>query len=101
EAQSDHDGLLIVPEDKRQYLAMVDGERGYHTTVDGKRVPHRPTFVDLCYGQAEVRDGLTQLVVDYAADHPEVDLVQFWLDDRRNDTCECNLCRDIPVSDFY
>lgn len=101
EAQCDHDGRLIVPEEQRQFLALVNGERDYHTLAGGKRVPQRPTMVDLCYGHPEVRRRLIQLVADYAQAHPEIDYLHFWLDDRRNDTCECPRCREQRVSDHY
>jgi hypothetical protein len=101
ETQCDHDGRLIVPEDQRQFLALVNGERDYHTLAAGKLVPERPTMVDLCYGHPEVRRRLVDLVADYAQAHPEIDYLHFWFDDRRNNTCECPLCREHRVSDHY
>lgn len=101
EAQCDHDGRLIVPEEQRQFLALVNGERDYHTLAAGKPVPQRPTMVDLCYGHPEVSRRLIQLVADYAQAHPEIDYLHFWPDDRPNDTCECPLCREQRVSDHY
>ena len=101
EAQCDHDGRLIVPEDQRQFLALVNGERNYHRLVEGKRVPQRPTMVDLCYGHPEVRRRLVQLVADYAQAHPEIDYLHFWLDDRPNDTCECPRCGEKRAGDHY
>jgi hypothetical protein len=91
EAECDHQGHLEVPADQTEYLALVNGER----------VKRGPTFTDLCYGKAEVRHRLVQLVADYAEAHPEVDFLHFWLDDRMNDTCECELCRHTRISDFY
>jgi hypothetical protein len=91
EVECDHEGHLEVPEDQTEYLALVGGER----------VKRGPTTTELCYGRAEVRQRLVQLVADYAEAHPEVDYLHFWLDDRMNDTCECELCRHKRVGDFY
>lgn len=91
EVECDHWGEMIVPEDQTQYLSLVNGER----VIDG------PTKTELCYGNPIVRDRLVYLISDYAESHPEIDFLHFWLDDRMNNTCECELCRDKRVSDYY
>lgn len=91
EVESDHKGTLTVPEDQEKYLALVNGERK----------KGRPTFIELCYGNPEVRNRLATLVADYAESHPEVDYLHFWLADGRPGLCECELCRYTRVSDFY
>ncbi len=91
EIECDHRGTLTVPEDQKKYLALVGGER----------VMRGPTTTDLCYGNPEVQRRLVALVADYAEAHPEVDFLHFWLDDRMNATCECELCRNTRQSDFY
>ncbi len=91
EVECHHWGELVVPEDQTEYLALEGG----------KRVHRRPTFTELCYGNPQVRRRLVHLVADYAETHPEVDYLHFWLDDRMNNTCECELCRHKRVSDFY
>jgi hypothetical protein len=91
EVECDHWGEMVVPEDQTEYLALEGGER----------VHRRPTFTELCYGNPRVRDRLVRLVADYAETHPQVDYLHFWLDDRMNNTCECPMCRDRRVSDFY
>lgn len=91
EIECDHRGTMRVPDDQKKYLALVRGER----------VNHGPTTTDLCYGNPDVQSRLTALVADYAESHPEVDFLHFWLDDRMNATCECELCRDMRQSDMY
>ena len=91
EIECHHWGDLEVPENQTRYLSLVGGER----------VKRGPTFTELCYGNPAVRRRLVHLVADYAEAHPEVDYLHFWLDDRMNNTCECELCRDQRVSDFY
>ena len=90
--ETDHWGNKVVPEDQIEYLAMVDGKRKWDS---------RPTFDELCYGNPKVRERMVHLVADYAENNPEVDYLHFWLDDRMNNTCECELCRYKRVSDFY
>ena len=91
ESESDHGSRLVVAPGKEHWLALVNGER----------LNRGPTFTDLCYGNPEVRRALVQCVADYAARHPEVDLLHVWQDDSMNRTCECLLCRDKRVSDWY
>lgn len=91
ESESDHGSKLLVAPGKEHFLALVGG----------KRVNHGPTFTDLCYGNPEVQRILVRCVADYAASHPEVDYLHVWQDDSMNRTCECPLCRDTRVADWY
>jgi hypothetical protein len=44
---------------------------------------------------------MIRAVADYAAEHPEVDLLHVWMADGMNNDCECELCRNTRPSDFY
>jgi Domain of unknown function (DUF4838) len=44
---------------------------------------------------------MTDAVVAYAQEHPEVDLLHFWLADGANNQCECENCAATRPSDFY
>ncbi len=92
ESESDHWARPAVPQGKEWMLAMVNGRRD---------LSRGPTFTDLCYGNPEVRRRLVRGVADYAEQHPEVDYLHVWTDDAMNKTCECPLCRDMRLSDFY
>lgn len=92
ESQSDHWVRPAAPPGKEYLLALVNGKRD---------MSRGPTFTDLCYGNPEVRQLLVQRVADYAARHPEVDYLQVWTADGMNRTCECELCRDVRLSDWY
>lgn len=56
---------------------------------------------NLCYGNPETRGILTDAVVEYARDNPDVDIVHVWLADGSNNQCECPLCRDYRPADLY
>ncbi len=92
ESESDHWARPATPPGKEWMLAMVDGKRD---------LSRGPTFTDLCYGNPEVQRRLVRCVADYAARHPDVDYLHVWFDDRLNNSCECDLCKDTKLSDFY
>jgi len=81
------------PEEVTQYLAEVNGERKLWHGV--------ALNTNLCYGNAKVREMVTDEIVSYSEKHPEIDIMHFWLADGANNHCECELCRDTRPSDFY
>jgi hypothetical protein len=92
-SEIDEKKTFVVCEEERQYFALVNGKRESN---------HRGAiFTELCYGNPETRRRLVQVVADYAEDHPEIDLLHFWLSDARDVNCECELCRDTRPSDFF
>ncbi len=75
------------------YLAEVNGERKLWRKI--------PMNTNLCYSNPEVRRIVTDDIVQYARQHPEVDVIHFWLADGSNNQCECEECRKGRPSDFY
>lgn len=82
-----------IPEDKRQFLALIDGKR----TVFNKSMGN----TNLCYSDEYVRNTIAEAVADYCAEMPEMDYVHFWLADYGNNHCECENCQKHIPSDFY
>jgi hypothetical protein len=82
-----------VPKEAANYLAMVNGKRDLWGGI--------PLNTNLCYGNPEVREKMTDAIADYCAENSEVDIVHFWLADNFNNQCECDLCKDTEPSDFY
>lgn len=76
-----------------RYLAEVDGERKLWNGV--------PLNTNLCYSQKEVRNMVIEEIADYIENHPEIDILHFWLADGSNNQCECEDCRQKRPSDFY
>jgi len=82
-----------IPEDKRIYLAEINGER--------KFLQDMPMATNLCYSNPESRKIMTDAVVNYCLEHENVDFLHFWLADYPNSFCECENCRDTLPSDHY
>ncbi len=74
-------------------LAEVDGKREMRWNV--------PSITALCYSRPEVQERVARCVVDYAASHPQIDLLHLWLDDGYNNKCECEQCRQRRPADYY
>ena len=82
-----------VPEASKPYLALVNGKRELWGNI--------PLNTNLCYSTPAVRETIGQAVADYCAARPEVDYVQVWLADGRNNHCECPECVKKRPSDWY
>lgn len=82
-----------ITDEVRQFFAKIDGTRGLYGVV--------PLNTNLCYSNPEVRSRIVSAVVDYAAGHPEVTHLHFWLADGNNNQCECADCRKLRPADFY
>jgi hypothetical protein len=86
------EGDEVVGE-KTALLALVDGKRDF---FKGSMYN-----TELCYSNPRAFDMLVNHVVQYAADHPEVDVVHFWLADHVSNLCECADCQKLSPSDWY
>lgn len=82
-----------VPEESKQYFALVDGKRELWHGV--------PLNTSVCFSNPEARKIMTDSVCDYAAAHPEADVVHIWLSDGFNNHCECDGCRTRIPADWY
>lgn len=86
-----HHGELS--EETRMLTAEVAGKRGIWQDT--------PLNTELCYSNPRARQKLIEVVLRYAADHPEVDVLHFWLSDDVNNHCECRSCSELSPSDWY
>ncbi len=82
-----------VPPGAERFLAEVGGERALWEGV--------PINTQLCYSSPAVRVLLVGGLADYAAAHPEVDVLHVWLGDGLNNHCECAACRGLRPADWY
>jgi hypothetical protein len=82
-----------VPPEAVPFLALVQGKRELWEGI--------PLNTSLCYSKPAVRRIMADAVVEFARQHPEVDLLHFWLADGANNQCECENCAPTRPSDFY
>ena len=81
-----------VPEGAQQYLAMVNGKRGFAGRVIDTQV---------CLSNPEVRRKMAEYIADYAETQNNVDFLHIWLGDGTRQHCECDACRKKTVTDWY
>ena len=82
-----------VPEESREYLAMIDGKRGLFHGI--------PLNTSLCCSNPLVRELLVREILDYIHANPQLDMVHVWLADDGNNSCECGACAAKRPSDWY
>jgi hypothetical protein len=82
-----------IPAEKRDWLAEVNGKRELWGGV--------ALNTNLNYGNPDVRGAMTGAIVDYAKDHPEVNLLHFWLADGTNNHDESPESQAARPSDFF
>lgn len=86
------DDAEVKPE-YRRFLAQVNGERRLFGDV--------PINTEICYSHRPAFDRFVEQIVEYAQEHPELDVVHVWLSDAPNNKCECDGCRPLNISDWY
>ncbi len=80
-------------EEYRDIMALVNGKRGLYNGI--------PMNTNLCYSQQKARNSITDYIVKYCKEHPNIKYLHFWLSDGRNNNCECENCRKGRVADHY
>ena len=83
----------LVPEENRQFLAMINGER--------KLYRGQPACTNFCMSNGEARKMVSRCVADYAESHSNSHYLHAWLADASNNHCECDECRKKTPSDWY
>jgi len=76
-----------------KFLAEVNGKRELWGGI--------PLNTNLCYSNPEVREIVTDAIVQYLKENPNVDILHFWLADGSNNQCECENCKERIPSDYY
>ena len=87
------DVVTDVKAEALEAFALVGGRRELWGGI--------PLNTNLCYGNKENRDIITESIVSYIQKYPQVDILHFWLADGMNNHCECPLCVETRPSDFY
>ncbi len=89
----DKDESTYVPEESRQYLAQINGERGLFHGV--------AMNTNFCMSNPEARKIFVKTVCDYAQINTHVSYLHVWLADWQRNHCECDECRKKTPSDWY
>lgn len=82
-----------VPEWAVPHLAEVNGKRELWGGI--------ALNTNLCYGNEATRAIVTDAIVAWSRDNPDVDIIHVWLADGVNNHCECPLCREHRPADLY
>ena len=91
---SSFDPTDIEPtQEQKSVMAKIDGKRELFYKT--------PLFTNLCYSRQDVRDSVTDNIVNYCEEHPQVKYLHFWLADATNNHCECDECRKNIPSEYY
>jgi hypothetical protein len=83
----------VWPQEFLNAAAEVNGKRSIPWDI--------PSIAALCYSDPAVQARMVNCVVEYAAAHPQIDLLHVWLDDGFNNKCECERCRQRRPADHY
>ena len=82
-----------IPEEARQYIALVNGERELFQGI--------ALNTNFCMSNSDARKIVTKTVCDYAEKNTNVDYLHVWLADSQKNHCECERCRKKTPSDWY
>ncbi len=82
-----------LPEEKKSLVAELKGKRELFYGA--------PMFTNLDYSNQDVKEIMSDQVVEYAKNHPEVDVLHVWLADAINNVCECSKCQKEVLADQY
>ena len=82
-----------IPEESREFVAMINGERKLYGGV--------ALNTNFCMSNPKARQKVVQKVADYAELATNVDYLHIWLADSSNNHCECDECRKMIPTDWY
>ncbi len=84
---------LVLPENIKQYVAMVDGKRDIH----GGSI----NYTQLCYSNPKVRRMLVEYMLKFLKERPRTDVLRVLIADGADNQCECDECRKLTPSDYF
>ncbi|MBR2722483.1 MAG: DUF4838 domain-containing protein [Clostridia bacterium] len=82
-----------VSEETKQYLAMVNGKRGFFNDS--------PAATNFCMSNPKARKKVIEFILEYTKAHTNANYVHVWLADQVNNFCECDECRKKTPSDWF
>ena len=82
-----------LPKEYLSICAQLNGRRGLWEKM--------PLCTQLCYSRPDVRRKMVDAAVSYIRENPDVDYLCYDLSDGYRNSCECEECRRLPLSDYY
>jgi len=82
-----------VPEESREFVAMINGKRELFNDV--------ALNTNFCMSNPRAREKVVDAVIKYAEKSSHVDYLHVWLADWQRNHCECDECRKMIPSDWY
>lgn len=82
-----------IDEETLSLMALVNGKRGLMDAISFN--------TNVCCSNPKVKEKMTDFLVDYCKNNPQVDVVKFALADNTNVACECENCTKLRLSDHY
>ena len=77
----------------KSMLAMLNGKRDFYRGA--------PIFTQVCMSRQDVRDKITDMIVDYAANHTNLTFLRVSLSDGGRNHCECEECVKMRPADWF
>jgi len=85
--------LSIYDDFDKSMLAMLDGKRDFFRKV--------PIYTQVCMSRQDVRDKVTDGIVDYAQKHSNLNYLRISMADGGKNHCECPECSKLRPADWY
>ncbi|MBO5339946.1 MAG: DUF4838 domain-containing protein [Oscillospiraceae bacterium] len=89
-------GKKPVPEEARQYLALINGERKLYSYNGGGSI----FFTNLCLSNPEARRLFVKSTADHLEKNPRLCMNTVGFADGHHNHCECEECRKLHPADF-
>lgn len=83
----------LMPKNKQKYFALVNGKRELWEGVE--------LNTQMCLSNQKGQGMVIDYVCNYIKEHPEIDIITFWLADGFNNFCECAECIKKQPTDLY
>ena len=77
----------------KSMLAMLNGKRDFFRGA--------PIFTQVCLSRQDVRDKITNMIADYAENHPNLTFLRVSLADGGRNHCECEECAKMRPADWF
>lgn len=107
---ADH-SVTLAPELKKRGMELAVGQHGYESWLPAhKYASEHPEWfalkagkrrsdchASLCDSSVDALDKITNQILCYLAEHPEIDILELWPPDDSECWCECEQCKSLGI----